>query len=196
MPVSRETLEKLKQYERLLIEWQGRMNLVSRHSLELAWERHFEDSLQLLPLIPGHVKTLFDLGSGAGFPGLVIAISRPDIAVHLVESTGKKCQFLRTVSRETATPVTVHTARIESVSRETSVIPDMITARALANLAALLDYCAPWIAANPRLTLLFPKGEKWAQEVEEARKNWQFDLAIHDSRTEDQARILVLTNVH
>lgn len=195
MTVSRETLDKLKTYERLLKEWQEKMNLVSRHTLDTAWERHFEDSLQLLPLIPDHVKTIFDLGSGAGFPGLVFAIARPDIKVHLVESTGKKCQFLSAVSRETGAGVIVHNDRIEAVSRETKAMPDMISARALANLSLLLDYCAPWIKRNPKLILLFPKGENWAQEVEEARKNWNFTLDTHNSVTEPSAKILLLSAV-
>ncbi len=195
MSVSRETLEKLKRYQALLLEWQGKMNLVSRHTLDTAWERHFEDSLQLLPLIPEGIKTLFDLGSGAGFPGLVFAIARPDVQVHLVESTGKKCTFLETVSRETGAGAIVHNQRIETVSRETKAVPDMISARALANLNALLEYCAPWIKRNPDLILLFPKGQNWAQEVEEARKNWNFTLDTHKSATEEGAMILVLTQV-
>lgn len=195
MTVSRETLDRLKTYERLLKEWQEKMNLVSRHTLDSAWERHFEDSLQLLPLIPEHVKTIFDLGSGAGFPGLVFAIARPDIQVHLVESTGKKCRFLEAVSRETGAGAIVHNERIETVSRETGITPDMISARALANLSLLLDYSAPWIKRNPDLILLFPKGENWAQEVDDARKNWSFTLNTHSSRTDPSAMILVLTQV-
>jgi 16S rRNA (guanine527-N7)-methyltransferase len=194
MSVSRETHDKLKRYEALLKEWQEKMNLVSRHTLDSAWARHFEDSLQLLPLIPPHIKTLFDFGSGAGFPGLVMAISRPDITVHLVESIGKKCRFLEAVSRETSANAIVHQGRIESVSRETEAIPDMITARALANLTALLEYSAPWIAANPALILLFPKGVNWAQEVEEARKKWSFQLDTHKSVTDPEAMILAITN--
>lgn len=195
MTVSRETLAKLKIYERLLNEWQARMNLVGRNTLERAWERHFEDSLQLLPFIPESAKMLFDLGSGAGFPGLVIAICKPEMAVHLVESTGKKCQFLETVSRETGGKATIHNTRIEAVSRETKAIPDVITARALANLGILLDYCSPWIKANPGLVLIFPKGKNWAQEVEEAQKTWRFMLDTHASQTEPDARILVLSAV-
>lgn len=193
MSVSREILDRLKAYENLLVEWQAQMNLVSKHSLASAWERHFEDSLQLLSLIPPQVKTLFDFGSGAGFPGLVVAIARPDIKVHLIESIGKKCRFLEAVSHETGAEAVIHNCRIEAVSRETSVVPDMISARALANLTALLDYCAPWIKANPELILLFPKGESWAQEVEEARKKWDFTLNTHKSATDPEAMILVIT---
>lgn len=194
MSVSRETLDKLKIYEHMLVEWQEMMNLVSKNTLANAWERHFEDSLQLLPLVPGHVKTLFDFGSGAGFPGLVFAIARPEIKVHLVESIGKKCRFLEAVSRETNAGAIVHNGRIEAVSRETKAVPDLISARALANLTALLDYSAPWIEANPDVILLFPKGTSWAQEVEDARKKWGFTLNTHKSATDPDAMILVITN--
>ena len=191
--VSRETEVKLRRYHDLLIEWQGMMNLVSNNSLPYAWERHFEDSLQLLPLLPAGPAVLADIGSGAGFPGMVIAIARPDIKVHMVESTGKKCRFLDTVSRETDIPTTIHNVRIESVAGTFKV--DIVTARALANLSALLDYAAPWVKANPAVSLIFMKGAQADAEVAEARKHWAFDLKEIPSRTEENAKILVLTNV-
>lgn len=191
--VSRETLEKLQRYQALLGEWQQMMNLVSNNSLPHAWERHFEDSLQILPLMPAGPAVVADLGSGAGFPGLVLAICRPDIKMHLVESTGKKCRFLDTVSHETNIPVTIHNERIESVAGSFKV--DVITARALANLSALLDYVAPWVSINPAVSLIFMKGQQADAEVAEARKRWAFDLAEHPSKTEENAKILVLTNV-
>ena len=132
MPVSCETNNRLKTYLSLLEKWQPKINLISNNTLDIAWDRHFEDSLQLLNILPEGEKTLFDLGSGAGFPGLVLAIAREDLNVHLVESDQKKCSFLKTVSRETKTPVEIHNSRIETVSRETS--PDIVTARALASL--------------------------------------------------------------
>jgi 16S rRNA (guanine527-N7)-methyltransferase len=191
--VSRETMDNLHRYQALLNEWQEMMNLVARSTLPQAWERHFEDSLQMIPLLPAGPATLVDLGSGAGFPGLVIAMARPDIKVHLVESTGKKCRFLETVSRETNTPITIHNERIESMTG--LVRPDIITARALANLSKLLDYCAPWIKANPAVSLIFMKGVQADAEVAEARKHWAFDLSEQPSRTENGAKILTLTHV-
>lgn len=191
--VSRETELKLRRYHDLLNEWQGMMNLVSKNSLPHAWERHFEDSLQLLPLLPPGPAVLADIGSGAGFPGMVLAIARPDIKVHMVESIGKKCRFLETVSRETDTPTTIHNVRIESVAG--SFKADIVTARALANLSALLDYAAPWVKANPGLSLIFMKGAQADAEVSEARKTWAFDLKEIPSRTEADAKILILTSV-
>ena len=99
--VSRETRALLEQYQALLLKWQEKINLISPATIKDCWNRHFEDSLQLLPLIPNGPQVLYDLGSGAGFPGLVLALTRSDIAVTLVESDAKKCAFLSAVSRET-----------------------------------------------------------------------------------------------
>ena len=102
MNVSRETMERLKIYQKLLEEWQKKINLVSSSTLPSLWKRHFEDSLQLLPYLPEKKGSIIDLGTGAGFPGLVLAIVLPEkLKVTLVESDFKKCLFLETVSRET-----------------------------------------------------------------------------------------------
>src|SRR5689334_12618331 len=105
--VSRETTDKLRVYHDLLIKWQNSINLISPNTVSEAWERHFLDSVQLSPLIPPTAGTLYDIGTGAGFPGLVLAILRPELPVSLIESDSKKCAFLQTVSRETGTKVTV-----------------------------------------------------------------------------------------
>ena len=134
----------LATYKSLLLKWAKVINLVSPATLPDVDTRHFQDSLQLIPLLPPHTKTLFDLGSGAGFPGLVIALERPDIAVHLFESDTKKCAFLSTVSRETHIPVVIHNQRIESVDKIPDVVPDVISARALASLDTLLAMTEIW----------------------------------------------------
>lgn len=137
--------------------------------------------------------TLFDLGSGAGFPGMVLAIVRPDLKVTLIESDQKKCTFLSTVSRETGTPVTILNQRIESVSRET--IPAIVTARALAPLDKLLDYCLPWARANPELKLIFLKGRKAQEELVWARVPYRFSHKVLASKTEAGASIVVIENL-
>jgi len=192
--VSRETRERLELYQKLLIKWQAKINLVSPFTLADAWTRHFIDSAQMAVLIPDGAKTLYDFGSGAGFPGLVIAVLRPEITVHLVESDSKKCAFLQVVSRETETPVTVLNQRVEAVVAAHPA-PDIITARALSSLSELLEYAAPWVAQNPALRLIFPKGAQAAQEVATARHNWDFTLAETVSQTDREARILSLSNV-
>lgn len=196
--VPRGTLSTLRRYEEMLKDWQSRMNLVSKNTLENAWERHFEDSLQLLPLLPDGAETLIDIGSGAGFPGMVIAICRPDIKVHLVESTGKKCNFLKAVADECAAGnAVIHNQRIEDMHKNVprgtlDVIPDVVSARALASLDQLFTYCQPWAKANPALTLIFPKGKKANEEIKTARTQWDFECDTHQSQTDDEAKILVI----
>ena len=127
--VSRETLSRLRRYDALLRRWQKAINLVSADSLTDAWRRHFWDSAQLLPLIPAGTRSLLDVGSGAGFPGLVLAILGVE-GVTLVESDGRKCAFLREVARETGTRVTILADRLERLADRIQP-PDIITARAV-----------------------------------------------------------------
>lgn len=186
---------KLEKYLELLNKWAKVINLVSPTTLPDAKKRHFLDSVQIIPFIPEGTKTLFDIGSGAGFPGLVIALERPDIQVHLIESDTKKCSFLSTVSRETNTPVIIHNQRIESVDTSPDTKPDVITARALASLGELLDLTSIWWTDNPQITLIFPKGAKAKEEMVDAQKKYGFEVISHQSVTDENAQILVLTKV-
>lgn len=186
------TEEKLRHYLRLLVKWQQSINLVSPATLDEAWRRHFEDSLQVSELVP-EGATVFDFGSGAGFPGMVLAIARPDLAVSLVESDTKKCTFLSTVSRETKSPATIVNRRIESVSRES--IPTVITARALASLDKLLEYSLPFAQEYPDLMMLFLKGRKASEELAAARALYGFEAEKIASRTDPEGCILKITNL-
>lgn len=189
--VSRETQDKLDHYLALLHKWQKKINLVSNATLQDAMMRHFQDSAQLLDYMPENTKTMMDWGSGAGFPGLVLAILRPDINVHLVESDQRKCAFLKTVSRETELQnTTIHNLRIENL--DGSIVPDLITARALSSLKKLLDYALVYQDAQP--TLLFLKGEAIMQEMEEARKVYQFDDKLYPSVTSPEAQIIEISS--
>lgn len=185
--------DKLRHYEALLKKWQKAVNLVSPKTLDRIWERHIDDSLQVAEQVPEAARTLFDFGSGAGFPGLVIAMVRPALEVYLIESDHKKCSFMGAVSRETQTPAHIHAARIEAL--ELDAVPDVITARALAPLRVLLDLCRPYADANPDLCLIFPKGRHAEQEIEEARLFFDFDVRAIPSRTEPEASILVVTHL-
>lgn len=191
--VSRETISKLEIYLAQLVKWQRAINLVSPKTLPDAWNRHFVDSAQLLPLIPKHTKKIADLGCGAGFPGLVLAILDPTLDIHLVESDEKKCQFLKHVSRETNCAITVYNERIELCIND--IKPDLITARALASLDKLLSYTKGCFEENSSLEFIFLKGERAEEEIVEARKNYRFDCKLFPSETDDNARIVHLTNV-
>ncbi len=185
--------EKLAIYLALLKKWQLKINLISSNTLNDAWNRHFEDSQQINDYLPDTARIVFDLGSGAGFPGLVLAIINPELKVHLIESDQKKCSFLKTVSRETAVDVEIHNSRIEDVSCETK--PDVVTARALASLNKLFDLCEGWILENPNISLIFPKGEKANDELSLVSEKWLFDCDRYASKTDAKATILVFTNI-
>ncbi len=185
--------QNLKKYHDLLLKWQKQINLISNNTIENSWERHFKDSLQILDFIPEQTKNLLDLGSGAGFPGLVIAIERPEIKVTLIESDQKKCSFLKTVSRETNTHTEIMNERIEHSNID--FIPDVITARALASLDKLFNYCQKWIEQNPDLLLIFPKGQSFESELEECSVYWHFDKIVHQSKIDENSVILTFTNV-
>ncbi|MBA3812932.1 MAG: 16S rRNA (guanine(527)-N(7))-methyltransferase RsmG [Alphaproteobacteria bacterium] len=190
--VSRETIGRLESYQNILEVWQKKLNLVSSSSLQEAWDRHFRDSYQLLSYLPQNQISLIDLGSGAGFPGLVLAILRPEnLSVTLVESDFKKCVFLENVSRETMSSVTILQSRIESLPN--SVQADVITARALATLSHLLDYAFPLM--KEKSICLFLKGKEANKEIEEAQKKWIFDLEIYPSLTDSTGRILKIEHL-
>ncbi len=195
--VPRETLDQLIKYQNLLTNWQNRVNLVSKNTIPEAWSRHFVDSLQLLPLIPSSIHHVVDMGSGAGFPGLVLATCRPETQVTLVESTGKKCQFLSEVAQELGlSHVQIVNERVEAVvSRETA--PDLVSARALAPLHELLTMIHPWVKKNAALQGLFPKGAKAEAEIAEAKsRGWRFHIKSYPSITEPSAKILWLSGIH
>lgn len=150
-PALQDIQRELSVYENLLRRWQARINLVSRTTLDDLWVRHFADSLQLLLYAP-EAKIWADFGSGAGFPGLVLAIAlkgRPGSLVHLIESDTRKAAFLREVSRETAAPAQVHAQRID-MAVERIAAPEIVTARALAPLSTLLDMTLPWLKSGTR----------------------------------------------
>ena len=189
--VSRETIERLMVYEALLKQWQKGVNLVAPNTLAHVWQRHFADSAQLLVHAPGSSKWL-DLGSGAGFPGLVIAIctaNREDSRVHIVESNARKCAFCQEVVRETGCSVEIHHARIESLAgsdRFNGV--EIITARALAPLGQLFKMVSPFF--HPGAQCLFQKGRQAADELVQAEKDWIFEAELHQSVTDADARIV------
>ncbi len=197
-PVSRETLERLEKYRRLLLIWQAKTNLVAPATLTEFWSRHVADSLQIKALRPDAV-CMVDLGSGGGFPGLVLAIANadsPDADHHLVESLNKKCAFLRAVAIETGSRCTVHCQRIESAAEQIARLPNppqIVTARALAALPKLLDMAAPLLSTGA--IALFHKGRDYLAEIEECRGLWRFDLVVHPSKIETGSAILEISNL-
>ncbi|KZY37914.1 16S rRNA (guanine(527)-N(7))-methyltransferase RsmG [Roseovarius sp. HI0049] len=194
LDVSRETMERLTIYADLLTKWNPRINLVAKSTLGDLWRRHFVDSAQVYNLAIHPVRHWVDMGSGGGFPGLVIAILAIErdspTRVTLVESDVRKCSFLRTVIRETDAPATVVNDRVEAIS---PLSCDVLSARALAKLTTLLIYVERHL--HPSGVALFPKGETWKKEIVEAEQTWKFDHQVAKSQTEEGPVILSIAGV-
>ena len=187
--VSRETLARLSLYLELLQRWQQRINLVGASTLRDPWRRHILDSAQLLHHLPTRVESLIDLGSGAGLPGMVLALLGVS-GVHLIEANRRKAEFLRAVARATSAPVTVHGERIEQL---TPWPVDVVTARALAPLTRLLVLAAPFLGANT--TCLFLKGRSVEHELTAARKSWHMMPRMFVSSSEPSSVVLELRGI-
>lgn len=193
--VSRETMERLATYAELLKKWNPAINLVSRGSLTDLWRRHFLDSAQLADLMPiRRPITILDMGSGAGLPGLVLAILGLEPGrqwtVHLVESDSRKATFLATVARETDLPIEVHNKRLENLP---SLACDVVTARALAPLDKLVDYAVPFL--KPDGQCLFLKGEGAEDELTAAGKTWTMSADRLPSRSGPTGVVLRLREI-
>jgi 16S rRNA (guanine527-N7)-methyltransferase len=184
--VSRETLDRLKIHVDLLRDWSARHNLVSRRSLNDVWRRHVWDSAQLAAFVPQNATKIVDLGSGAGFPGLVLAaLLRDQALVTLYEATRKKAEFLDHAARAMGLNMEIRNMRIED---ERNRPFDVVAARALAPLDALLGYSQRF--CTPRTVCLFLKGQSVAAELTEARKSWRMKVSQHQSVTDPSGVIL------
>ncbi len=187
--VSRETSERLKTLAALLVKWNPRINLVSKSTIADLWTRHILDSAQVFQLAPPKTAHWVDIGSGGGFPGLVVAMMCDELAapqkVTLIESDQRKCAFLRTVLRETGVSATVLTKRIEQAEPQGATV---LSARALADLSLLFDFADRHLGEEG--LALFPKGANWQKEVAAAKESWSFQVDAIQSMTEPQAVIL------
>lgn len=195
MDVSRETLARLEVFERVIRKWNPKINLVSRHSLEDLWSRHIIDSIQVFRCAgPAPAGKWVDIGSGGGFPGLIIAVlaaeEAPDLEVVLIESDQRKSAFLRTAARECGVKVEVISERIEKAEPQDA---DFLSARALADLSLLFEFSERHLKSGG--FALFPKGASWKKEVDNARGQWQFETEPVTSITENEAVILKIRGV-
>ena len=185
-----ETSERLAAYRSLLLRWNARINLISGETAAKIDQRHITDCAQIGPLLPRQ-GPVADIGSGAGLPGMVLAILQPDREFHLVESDKRKTAFLVEASAQLKLPmVRVHASRAENAK-----LPPLaaITARALAPLTTLLPYAAKFLA--PGGVALFPKGKTAEKELTEAAQDWHFTLERFPSATSPEATILRLSNI-
>jgi 16S rRNA (guanine527-N7)-methyltransferase len=190
--VSRETSERLDRFVEVFIQWQRRMNLIAPSTESILWTRHIADSLQLLALAPAALRWV-DLGSGGGFPGIVIACAladNPKAEVHLVERSTKKSAFLREAARVVGAPAVVHAERIEDFVKHAPNDIDVVTARALAPLPELLAAAYPLLKSGA--VGLFPKGQDVDAELTEAAKCWNIEARLATSRTDPRSRIVIV----
>jgi 16S rRNA (guanine527-N7)-methyltransferase len=195
VPVSRETEARFDLFVALLLRWQKAVQLIAPSTIPKLWTRHIADSLQLLELAP-ETKVWIDLGTGGGFPGLVIAIAlagRPGVLVHLVESDSRKAAFLREAVRVTGAPAKVHAERVESAAERFAGNAQIVTARALAPLARILEWAAPLLSAGAKG--IFLKGQDVEKELTEAAKSWSISARMLPSRTDPRGRILIVDRV-
>lgn len=192
--VSHETLGRIRHYLTLLDAWRERINLIGPGEGRHLWRRHVLDSLQLVGQIPGDAEKIVDIGSGAGFPGLILACAaaeRPGVSVTLVEKSVRKCEFLEAAIAETGLPARVRNVRIEEPPPERF---DLLTARALAPLTKLLGYAYAWLKPSGKAVLM--KGKDAAAELAEARKGWTFDMSDRASLSSAEGRILTITSIN
>jgi len=189
LDVSRETLDRLSTYIELLRRWQRAVNLVGPSTLSDPWRRHVLDSAQLLAHLPAPMGTLVDLGSGAGFPGMVLAVLGVP-GVQLIEADRRKAAFLAEVARATATDVVVHAARIEAMR---GFAADVVTARGLAPLPRLLGLAEPFV--GPASVCLFLKGGSAASELTRAARSWHMDAKTWPSRSDARGVVLQLKEI-
>lgn len=194
LSVSSEVKDKLVDYHNLVLKWNPRINLISAASVQQAWVRHVLDSAQLWPLADVRQGIWLDIGSGGGFPGLVISIlaqaDAPDVQVVLVESDRRKSVFLSEAVRQLELAVDVRCQRVETLS---PLGANVVSARALAPLADLLGLISPQLA--PSGVALLPKGQRYRAELAECRKRWSFEACVTPSKTDADAAILQVRNV-
>ena len=187
MDVSREIIDALKEYHQLVVKWNKVMNIVSQNSVKDLWERHIIDSLQLLKFINNKDIHLVDVGSGAGFPGIVLSIAGVR-KVTLIEPDVRKSVFLLEASKLSNNKVEIITERIETIN----AICDILTTRAFANLGKIFRDTQNIVIQDKYLLL---KGESYEEELKEARVNWSFNCNVHNSITSSQGKILEINNV-
>ena len=193
--VSRETQEKLRDFVLLLQEWNEKMNLVSKSSMADVWVRHVLDSMQLVKYIKTDVRSVVDIGSGSGFPGIITAVLLQEVSptakIYFVESIAKKTVYLKDVCEKLGlnNVMVVHKRIEDAVFKDV----DVVTARAVAALNVLLGYAYKISSANTKM--IFPKGQSYLEEINEAKKQWAFKCDIHKNMYHENGVVLEISKV-
>lgn len=189
LDVSRETMDRLREFEEHLGKWTTAINLVAASTADNTWQRHIIDSAQIIPYAPPEPHSWVDLGAGGGLPGIVVAVilaeRSPSTSVTLIESHMRKATFLRSTLRKLGLSGTVLTDRIEVAG---PLFASVVSARAVAPLPKLLGFVHRHMAPTGEALLL--KGQKADQEIAMARKSWAFEEISHASITDPDASVL------
>lgn len=195
LDVSRETILKLEKFSTLVEKWNPHINLVSKSTIPDIWNRHIVDSAQLFQFATAAPKKWLDIGSGGGFPGIVVAVIAQEISPEtkfiFIESDQRKSTFLRAAARDIGLQVEILAERVEDVCQQNA---DVVTARALAALSELFPYLQRHMS-NGGCAIL-PKGKTYKDEIRAARLDWRFELSCHPSMTDAQAQILIVKDIH
>ena len=187
--VSRETISKLHEFVNLLLKWNKKINLIGKGTIDDIYDRHLIDSVQLFPFIPHNISEITDLGSGNGFPGIVLSIITGK-KTNLVEIDKKKSIFLKEAALLLSLDIHVYNERIEEIKKLPS---ELITARAVADIKTLFEWLDKHL--KNETTLLLPKGKKYKLEIEDALKKWSFDKSIFKSVIDQESVILKIENI-
>lgn len=188
-PVSRETMERLDRFAELFFKWQRVVQLVAPSTLNTLWTRHIADSLQLLPDLRD-AREIVDVGSGGGFPGLVLSMAAPDKKFHLIESDSRKASFLREAARVSESSAEVHAERVESVAKRIATGIHTVTARAFAPLPKLLELTEDFLHSGAKGVFL--KSQDIDAELTTAAKSWNVNYRLKSSLTDPRGRILLI----
>lgn len=187
--VSHETFDQICAYISIILKWNKKINLIAKSTEDNIIERHVLDSLKIITFIE-NAKNISDLGSGGGFPGIIIAIQKPSIFINLIESDKKKCAFLRNIAFHlNLKNVKIVEERVENI---TSIKSDVITSRAFASIKNSLDLLK---GINKNTTCLFIKGKKVLQEIQEAEKFWNFKYETFPKQENQLSYISKLYNI-
>ena len=188
-PVSRETSERLDRFVEHFLKWQRVVQLVAPSTLNALWTRHIADSLQLLPDLED-AKEVVDVGSGGGFPGMVLSIAAPDKKFHLIESDTRKASFLREAARVSNSTAEVYAERVESAAKRISTGIHTVTARAVAPWPKLLELAEPLVVVGAKGVFL--KSQDVDDELTTAAKSWNVNYQLRNSLTDPRGRILLI----
>lgn len=191
---SAQTQARLSGLVALLEKWNRAINLVAPGTIGDVWQRHVADSAQVFDHCPPDARHWLDLGSGGGFPGLVVAIlaaeHRPELQVEMVESDQRKCVFLQTALQTLGVPAKVTRSRIEDLAPRQAQV---VSARALAALPVLCGFALPHLASGG--LCLFLKGASISAEVDAARRSYRFDLTLFPSHTDPSGVVALLSGL-